>query len=65
MSKKLKEKDLRKGMLVELNKKDWSDFVDTESIGVVLSWDKVKVKVYRNHKKESFWVWNLREVKNS
>ena len=63
---KIKKKDLKRGMLVKLDDRDWSDFVDTSNIGVVMSWEGKSVDVlFINGVREKHWVWSLREVGDS
>ena len=53
-------------MLVKLDDRDWSDFVDTSNIGIVMSWEGKRVDVlFINGVREEHWVWSLREVGDS
>jgi len=61
---KIKKKDLKKGMLVKLDPKFWSSFVDTTTPGMVMSWQGKQVDVlFTNGNTEQFWLWSLREIK--
>jgi hypothetical protein len=61
---KVKKKDLKRGMLVKLDEKHWSSFVDTTTPGVVLSWKGKQVKIlFTNGHREQHWLWSLREIK--
>ena len=63
---KIKKKDLKRGMLVKLDDRDWSDFVDTSNIGMVMSWEGKRVDVlFINGVREEHWIWSLREVGDS
>lgn len=61
---KIKKKDLKKGMLVKLDEKHWSSFVDTTTPGMVVSWDGKQVEVlFTSGAREQLWLWSLREIK--
>ena len=63
---RIKKKDLKRGMLVKLDDRDWSDFVDTSNIGMVMSWEGKRVDVlFINGVREEHWIWSLREVGDS
>ena len=51
-------------MLVKLDPKFWSSFVDTTTPGMVMSWQGKQVDVlFTNGNTEQFWLWSLREIK--
>jgi hypothetical protein len=61
---KIKKKDLKKGLLVRLDKKHWSSFVDTSTPGMVISWKGKQVEVlFTNGEREQHWLWSLVEIK--
>jgi hypothetical protein len=50
-------------MLVRLHRDEWSDFVDTDTIGMVVSWKNKEVEVvFTNGTREHYWIWNLVEL---
>lgn len=57
---RIKQKELSKGMLVRLKHETWSDFVDTNTVGMVTSWNGKEVRVvFTSGKRENHWIWNL------
>jgi|14_taG_2_1085336.scaffolds.fasta_scaffold01604_10 hypothetical protein len=60
---KIKKKDLKKGMLVRLDEKQWSSFVDTATPGMVMSWSGKQIEIlFTNGIREQHWLWSLREI---
>lgn len=63
---RIKKKDLKRGMLVKLDDRDWSSFIDTSNIGIVMSWEGKQVDVlFTNGDREKHWIWSLRELSES
>ena len=60
---RLAQKKLYKGMLVKLKKEQFFDFIDTSSVGVVISWYKKEVDIiFSSGARERHWIWNLEPV---
>jgi len=63
---RIKKKDLKRGMLVRLDDKDWSSFIETSDVGMVISWQGKQVDVlFTSGQKEKHWIWSLRELGES
>ena len=53
-------------MLVKLKREQWFDFIDTDVVGVVTSWNKKEVNVtFTDGSKGKYWIWNLLPVTES
>ena len=62
---RIPQKNLYKGMLVKLKREQWFDFIDTDVIGVVTSWNKKEVDVvFVNGSRGKYWIWNLLPVES-
>lgn len=63
---RIPQKSLYKGMLVKLKREQWFDFIDTDVVGVVTSWNKKEVNVtFTDGSKGKYWIWNLLPVTES
>lgn len=50
-------------MLVKLKKEQFFDFIDTSSVGMVISWYKKEVDIiFSSGARERHWIWNLEPV---
>ena len=50
-------------MLVKLDEKDWSSFIDTDNFGIVMSWHNKRVDVlFTDGSREEHWIWSLRKA---
>lgn len=60
MLRKIKHEELKKGLLVMLDPKHWSEHVDTSKPGIVLGWKNRLVYVHMYNKVIDFWLYQLR-----
>jgi len=60
MLRKIKHEELKKGLLVRLDPKQWSPHIDTSKPGIVLGWRNRVVDVYMHDRVIDFWLYQLR-----